>query len=96
MVPINLCSQHGPRDDERYLAQAEQHVTAGERHVAEQRERAFVLQQDGHDTTEALLLLSQFNELQALHVADRDRLRKELADLNVQPKTVDWHCRATG
>jgi len=64
---------------EGHLAQAERHVADGERHVAEQRARVEALGRDGHDTTEALLLLGQFQELQALHVADRDRLKQELA-----------------
>jgi hypothetical protein len=61
-----------------HLAQEERHVTLGEKQVAEQRERVIILGQDGHDTTGAASLLSQFEELQALHVADRDRLRREL------------------
>ena len=65
---------------EDHLALAERHVTAGERHVAEQRARVEALERDGRDTTESLLLLSQFQELQKLHVADRDRLKRELAD----------------
>jgi hypothetical protein len=64
---------------EGHLAQAERHVADGERHVAEQRARVEALSRDGHDTTESLLLLGQFLELQELHVTDRDRLRKELA-----------------
>jgi hypothetical protein len=62
-----------------HLAQAERHVVEGERCVAEQRARAFELERDGHDTTNYLLLLGHFQELQEMHVADRDRLRKELA-----------------
>ena len=30
--------------------------------------------------TESILLLGQFQELLELHIADRDRLRKELAE----------------
>jgi hypothetical protein len=66
---------------EHHLAMAERHVTVGERCVAEQRERVAALERDGHDITESLLLLGQFQELQELHVAGRDRLRKELAEL---------------
>lgn len=68
---------------EEHLAQAERHVLEGERHVDEQRERVFMLQRDGHDTTEALLLLGQFEELLGLHVQDRDRLIAELAQLGL-------------
>lgn len=64
---------------EDHLALAERHVADGDRHVTEQRARVALLERDGHDTTESLLLLGQFLELQGLHVADRDRLKRELA-----------------
>jgi len=64
---------------EDHLALAEKHVTKGERCVAEQRERVLRLERGGHDTTEALVLLARFQELQELYVSDRNRLRKELA-----------------
>jgi hypothetical protein len=66
---------------EEHLAMAERHVTAGERCIADQRARVAELGRDGHDTTESLLLLGQFQEIQELHVADRNRLRNELAEL---------------
>jgi hypothetical protein len=62
----------------QHLAQAEEHVAKGERHVARQRELVAELERDGHDTGPARHLLRQFEELQELHCADRDRLRKEL------------------
>jgi hypothetical protein len=39
---------------EQHLAQAERHVAEGEGHVTRQRELVAKLEQDGHDTTEAL------------------------------------------
>ena len=57
------------------LAQAECHVAEGERHIARQREIVAELERDGHDSTDAMLLLYQFADIQCLHVADRDRLR---------------------
>jgi hypothetical protein len=71
---------------EDHLALAERHVTAGERCVTEQRARVATLERDGHDTTESLLLLGQFQEVQELHVADRNRLRGELAELGAVGK----------
>jgi hypothetical protein len=68
---------------EGHLALAEQHVTAGERCIAQQRIRAAILQRDGHDITQSLLLLGQFQELQELHLTDRDRLRGELNALKL-------------
>lgn len=63
---------------ERRLAQCERHVALGAEHVRSQRELIAKLEKDGHDTTAAAALLLQFEELQALHIADRDRLRQEL------------------
>jgi hypothetical protein len=66
---------------EQHLAQAERHVAAGERHIARQREIVRELDHEGHDLNSARDLLVQFEEMQALHIADRDRLRAELAAL---------------
>ena len=63
---------------EEHLTMAERHVAQGERHVARQREIVAKLERHGHDTRSAKELLVQFQELQALHIADRDRLRHEL------------------
>ncbi len=65
---------------ERHLAQAERHVARGKEIVAEQRERVARLERDGHDVAQARELLRKFEELQAIHVADRDSLRKELLE----------------
>ena len=65
---------------EGHLAQAERHVTLGENHITRQRELIVQLHRDALDIAEAAQLLVQFRELQALHVADRDRLRKQLRD----------------
>jgi hypothetical protein len=61
-----------------HLAPAERHVIEGERHIARQRELVAELKRDGHDSDLAQSLLRSFEELQAMHVADRGRLRKEL------------------
>ena len=62
-----------------HLMQTERHVAQGESTVQKQRALISRLDKDGHDTTEARKLLGQFEELQALHLADRDRLRAKLA-----------------
>ena len=36
---------------------------------------------DGYDASQAKKMLEQFREQQALHIADRDRLIKELSEL---------------
>jgi hypothetical protein len=60
------------------LAQAERHVAASEHHVTRQRELVAERQKDGFDAREAGRLLHQFEELLNLHIAERNRLRKEL------------------
>jgi hypothetical protein len=64
-----------------HLAMAERHVAQGEGHVARQRELVAQLERDGHDTDSSLQLLNQFEDLLAIHIADRDRLKAELAKL---------------
>jgi hypothetical protein len=63
---------------ERHLALAERHVAQGERHIAQQRQLIAQIEQRGIDSKLARDLLQQFEEMQALHTADRDRLRQEL------------------
>jgi hypothetical protein len=63
---------------ELHLTQAERHVSEGERHIKRQRELVAELERDGHDISKAVSLLARFQEMQELHVADRDRLRNEL------------------
>jgi hypothetical protein len=62
----------------QHLAQAEEHVATGAKHLTRQRELIAKLERDGHDTSEAQVVLSQFEELQAIHIAGRDRLQEEL------------------
>jgi hypothetical protein len=62
----------------QHSAQAERHVLLGERHITEQQARIGELERGGHDTGQAIQLLYQFEEMQELHIAHRDRLRKEL------------------
>ena len=58
----------------QHLAEAEHHVAIGADHVARQRELIARLQRDGHDAAQAKQLLEQFEQLQQMHIADRDRL----------------------
>jgi len=62
----------------RHLAQAERHVAAGEHHLERQRRVVAKRLREGFDDREAMNLLMEFERLQAMHVADRDRLRQEL------------------
>ena len=66
---------------QEHLELAKRHVEQGRDHVARQAELAAKLQRDGHDAGDAQRLLRQFEDMLALHIADRDRLQAELADL---------------
>jgi hypothetical protein len=63
-----------------HLATALRHVSEGERHIAQQHEIIASLKRDGLDTSAAEAVLLQFEDLQGIHVAHRDRLKKELAE----------------
>jgi hypothetical protein len=60
------------------LRRAEEHVVVGAKNVARQRDIIAELERNGQDTTQALALLAHFEQLQAMHIADRDRLLEEL------------------
>lgn len=66
---------------EQHLAQAEGHVTLGERHIARQKEIVAEMERDGHvDGAEtARDLLATFETTQRSQVENRDRRRAELA-----------------
>ena len=61
-----------------HLVQAECHIVLGESHLERQRGVVAEYRRQGLNATEAVDLLKRFEKLQAMHVADRDRLRKEL------------------
>jgi hypothetical protein len=62
-----------------HLALAERHVARGYEHIASQIRIIASLANNGHDTAVAERLLLTFEDIQRSHVADRDRLKKELA-----------------
>jgi hypothetical protein len=59
---------------ERRLLQAERHVLEGESHVARLRAVIAERQRQELDAKEATDVLWQFEELQAAHITERDRL----------------------
>jgi hypothetical protein len=65
---------------EQHLALAEEHVAKSQKHIARQQELVAELERHGHTRVaeEARRLLTQFLELNVLHVAHRDRLKQEL------------------
>jgi len=63
---------------EQHLLHAEARVAQGDRRVAKQRRLVARLERDGQDTSEARMLLEELEESRKLHVADRDRLLRDL------------------
>lgn len=63
-----------------HLALAERHVARGYEHIASQMRIIANLANGGHDTAEADKLLATFEDIQRSHLADRDRLKKEVAE----------------
>ena len=63
---------------EDQLAAAERHLAEAEGHVAYQRELVAQLERERHDVAQATRLLAQFEEVLAMRIADRDRVRKAL------------------
>ena len=63
---------------ERALAQAERHVAEGKVILARQRAAIVASELIGGDVARFKELLSVFEDSQRVHVADRDRLRKDL------------------
>jgi hypothetical protein len=60
------------------LAQTEWDVVEAEKRVARQRKLVAELEREGRRATAARGLLAAFETLLAMHLADRQRLRREL------------------
>ena len=60
------------------LALALRNVAQTEMHIAQQHESIETLERLGLDASALKGALIQFEELRAMHIADRDRLKKEL------------------
>jgi TolA-binding protein len=65
-----------------YLQAAEEHVADIEQDIADQRDLISTLERTGRDAASAIAVLRGMEETQRQHVADRERLRAELAVLN--------------
>ena len=64
----------------QHLNQARRHVATGLIHIARQRAIIARLEVDGHDTGHAEGALRMLHSMQAVHVADCDRLEKALRE----------------
>ena len=65
-----------------HLAMVRRHVARGEQIVARQREIIARLERAACDTSDAKRFLVQFEEVQSLHVAHRERLEKMLSEIS--------------
>jgi hypothetical protein len=65
-----------------HLAMVRRHVARGEQIVTQQHEIIARLERAGCDTSDAERLLLQFEEVQSLHVAHRERLEKKLSEMS--------------
>jgi len=63
-----------------HLTLAERHIAEGQQRIERQRQIIRELHNDGRDLATAMALLTQFEELQSLHIKDRDRARAELVN----------------
>jgi hypothetical protein len=84
VTDANFLEYPAPMDREmlqRHLALAEEHIATGEKNIARQRDLIAQLERDGHDTASARTFLREFEQLQALHIAERERLLSELSEL---------------
>jgi len=64
--------------EERALAQAERHVAEGDAILARQRAAVAASERIGGNVARFKDILSVFEDSQRVHVAHRDRLRKDL------------------
>jgi hypothetical protein len=65
---------------EQLLRDAESLLHREERNIAHQREVIGTLERGGRDATAAKMFLRRLESAHARHIADRNRLFKELAD----------------
>jgi len=63
----------------QHLALVEEHIQMGARSIERQQEVIDKLVAHGHDTVEARRMLKNFQDTQAMHFADLERITKELS-----------------
>jgi arginine repressor len=76
---------------QEHLARAEKHIREAESRIARQRELIARLKKQGHDPYTAQNLLRNFEELQLLLHAERERIRAELAEGKDDSSTLVPH-----
>jgi len=71
-----------------HLVEAEQRTAVGKNDIQEQYRLIAELMRHGEDTVEGVAVLNQLIEAQEKHEADRDRLKVELAEKYVRPRSL--------
>jgi hypothetical protein len=66
-----------------HLAAASRHAADDERHVANQRDLVEQMRRNGQDASVAEQVLREFEQSLAKHIADRERLEKQLAETSI-------------
>jgi hypothetical protein len=59
----------------------QRNIATGDKNIARQRDLIAQLERDGHDTASAKTFLHEFEQLQAMHIAEREQLLRELSEL---------------
>ena len=65
-----------------YLQAAEEHISNGARQIVERRDLVFRLKSAGIASSDEIVFLREMENTQRKHIAERDRLRAELAALS--------------
>jgi hypothetical protein len=73
--------RNGPRNAQALPRGSRKHIATGDKNIARQRELIAQLERDSHDTASATTFLHEFEQLQAQHIAERERLLRELGEL---------------
>jgi hypothetical protein len=70
-----------------HLAAVERHIALGRSHLARQEALIAELDRDGHDTTDAIAILATLRSSQGLLKGERERILRELKDLEQRRPT---------
>jgi len=62
-----------------HLAETEALIVLGEQNIARQREVVDGMRRDGHPLDHAARILATFEATEAIHLADRETLRRQIA-----------------
>jgi uncharacterized protein (DUF1778 family) len=75
---VHAMTQSTPFPLYDHLARADRDVRQGQAIIARQRQIITALERGGHDIADALQVLADLEDIQQMHVEDRDRLRRQL------------------